>query len=103
MMTAAPPLAGMRVIEMAAIGPVPDCGLVLRELGAEVLRIERTASSGPGLDLAPEFDTLARGERVLDLNDQAGQGAALDLIGAADIPIEGFRPGRSPCVKTCRL
>ena len=96
-MTVAPtgPLAGMTVIEMAAIGPVPHCGLVLRELGADVLRIERTGPSGLGIGLLPEFDALARGKRTvaLDLKDAAGRGAAMDLIGAADILIEGFRPG----------
>jgi len=85
----------MAVIEMAAIGPVPHCGLVLCELGADVLRIDRTAASGLGIDIAPEFDALARGKRTvaLDLKGEAGCRAALDLIGAADILIEGFRPG----------
>lgn len=89
------PLAGMTVIEMAAIGPVPHCGLVLRELGADVLRIERTGPSGLGIDLAPEFDALARGKRslALDLKGAAGRDAAMDVISAADILIEGFRPG----------
>lgn len=94
-MAAAGPLGGMTVIEMAAIGPVPHCGLVLRELGADVLRIDRTVPSQLGIDLAPEFDALARGKRTvaLDLKAAAGRGAAMDLIGAADILIEGFRPG----------
>jgi len=89
------PLSGMTVIEMAAIGPVPHCGLVLRELGADVLRIDRTAASGLGIDLAPEFDALVRGKRTIAINlkEDAGRGVAMDLIGSADILIEGFRPG----------
>ena len=59
MMASTAPLAGMTVIEMAAIGPVPHRGPVLRELGADVLRIERTAPSGLGIDLAPGFDASA--------------------------------------------
>ena len=69
------PLAGMTVIEMAAIGPVPHCGMVLRELGADVLRIERSGPSGLGIDLAPGFDALARGKRVVAL-DPEGDGRA---------------------------
>ncbi len=94
-MAATGPLSGMTVIEMAAIGPVPHCGLVLRELGADVLRIDRTVPSQLGIDLAPEFDALARGKRTaaFDLKVAAGRDAAMDLIGTADILIEGFRPG----------
>ncbi len=89
------PLAGMTVIEMAAIGPVPHCGMVLRELGADVLRIERSGPSGLGIDLAPGFDALARGKRVvaLDLKATAGRDTVLEFVAAADILIEGFRPG----------
>lgn len=93
--TTAGPLSGMGVIEMAAIGPVPHCGLVLAELGADVLRIDRLSASGLGIEVSAEFDVLARGKRTvaLDLKEEAGRGAALDLIGEADILIEGFRPG----------
>ena len=89
------PLAGMRVVEMAAIGPVPHCGLVLRELGAEVVRIDRMHASGLGIDVPDGFDALAQGKRAvpLDLKDPAGLAAALLLIDGADILIEGFRPG----------
>lgn len=92
---AAGPLIGVRVVEMAAIGPVPHCGLVLRELGAEVLRIDRPGPSSLGIPVAAGFDALARGKRTvaLDLKDAAGREAALELIGGADILIEGFRPG----------
>ena len=92
---AAGPLSGMQVIEMAAIGPVPHCGLVLAELGADVLRIDRPTPSGLGIEIAAEHDALARGKRfvALNLKAAAGREAALELIAAADIVIEGFRPG----------
>ena len=94
-MPGAGPLSGVTVIEMAAIGPVPHCGMVLAELGAAVVRIDRTAASGLGLEIPPEFDALARGKRpvALDLKGDAGREAAMDLIAGADILIEGFRPG----------
>lgn len=66
--TSAAPLAGVTVIEMAAIGPVPHCGLVLRELGADVVRIDRTEASGLGIGMAEEFDVLARGKRIVQLD-----------------------------------
>lgn len=89
------PLAAVMVIEMEAIGPVPHCGLVLAELGADVVCIGRTAASGLGIDLPAEFNALARGKRniALDLEQPTGLGTAMDLIAAADILIEGFRPG----------
>lgn len=93
--TSVAPLAGVTVIEMAAIGPVPHCGLVLRELGADVVRIDRTEASGLGIGMAEEFDVLARGKRIvqLDLKSDAGRDAAMGLIATADVLLEGFRPG----------
>ncbi len=89
------PLAGIRVIEMSAIGPVPQCGLVLAEMGAEVVRLDRAEASDLGVRVPPRFDALARGKQsvVLDLKEDAGRQAALRLIAAADALIEGFRPG----------
>lgn len=89
------PLTAVTVIEMEAIGPVPHCGLVLAELGADVLCIDRTAASGLGIGLPREFNALAHGKRsiALDLKQAAGREAAMDLIATADILIEGFRPG----------
>jgi alpha-methylacyl-CoA racemase len=88
-MAAAGPLKGLRVVEFGAIGPAPMCAMLLSDLGAELVRIER-----PGT----EHDRYAveyRGRRAvqLDLKTDAGRGAALRLIGAADALIEGFRPG----------
>jgi len=89
------PLAGTHVLELAAIGPVPHCGLVLRELGADVLRIDRPEPSGLGIGTPPEFDALAKGKKTiaLDLKREADIRTALDLVAGADVLIEGFRPG----------
>lgn len=89
------PLAGIRIIEMAAIGPVPHCGLVLAELGAEVVRLDRMEATELGVAVPPRYDALARGKRsvALDLKDAGGLQAAHHLIGGADAVLEGFRPG----------
>jgi alpha-methylacyl-CoA racemase len=89
-------LSGLRIVEMAGIGPAPFAGMMLADHGAEVLRIDRLAPSGLGIAAAePELDPLGRGKRsvALDLQKPAGAAAALDLIARADAVIEGFRPG----------
>lgn len=89
------PLDGVSVVEMAAIGPVPFAGMVLADLGAEVIRLDRREPSGLGLGTPPRFDVTARGKKsvALDLKAPEGVAAARRLIAAADIVIEGFRPG----------
>ncbi len=89
------PLAGVTVIEMAAIGPVPFAGMVLADLGAEVIRLDRREPSGLGIGTEPRFDVPGRGKKsvALDLKSAAGIAAARRLIASADIVIEGFRPG----------
>lgn len=89
------PLAGIRVIEIAGIGPGPFCAMLLADMGADVLRIDRTADSDLGLPRDPRFDLLNRGRRSVALNLKKSEGvaAALRLIGQADALIEGFRPG----------
>jgi alpha-methylacyl-CoA racemase len=89
------PLAGTTVVEMAAIGPVPHCGLVLAEMGARVIRLDRVGASGLGIPVPPRHDALARGKRsvALDLKSPAGLAAAQTLIARADVLLEGFRPG----------
>ena len=89
------PLAGLRVIEMEAIGPVPFCGMLLADMGATVLRIDRPAATELGLPVPAQFNLLARGKqaRALDLKQADGLAAALALIAEADVLIEGFRPG----------
>lgn len=87
------PLAGLGVVELAGIGPGPFAAMVLADLGADVIRIERPA--GDPLRLPPERDPTRRGKRslILDLKSEAGRKTALALIARADILIEGFRPG----------
>jgi len=89
------PLAGTVIVEMAAIGPVPHCGLVLAEMGAGVIRLDRIGAAELGIPVPARHDALARGKRsvALDLKSQAGLDAARALIARADAVIEGFRPG----------
>ena len=89
------PLHGLRVIELAGIGPGPMCCMLLADLGADVVRIDRLEPSGLGLAMAPRHDVNARGRRsvALDLKGTAGINAALRLLARADVLVEGFRPG----------
>ncbi|MBA4178662.1 MAG: carnitine dehydratase [Leptothrix sp. (in: Bacteria)] len=89
------PLQGLRIIELASIGPVPMCGMLLADQGADVVRIDRIEGSGLGVMQQPRHDVNARGRRsvALDLKAGAGRDAALCLIAGADVLIEGLRPG----------
>ena len=92
------PLAGMSVIEFAGIGPTPFCAMVLADLGADVVRIDRPAPprSGPPAGVESLTDgILGRGRRsvALDLKHPDGRAAALDRVADADVLVEGFRPG----------
>lgn len=89
------PLAGLRVVEMAGIGPAPMCGMLLADLGAEIVRIDRPGDSDVGIRRPPETNFLLRGRPTirLDLKQAAGRERALALIAEADGLIEGFRPG----------
>ena len=86
MPTAASPLAGLRIVEMAGIGPAPMAATLLADLGADVVRIERPGS-------APDPIVRARRRVVLDLSRQDDRRCALDLIARSEALIEGFRPG----------
>ncbi len=89
------PLSGYRVIEIAGIGPGPFAAMMLADMGAEVIRVERaSAVRGPAPD-TPHFDVLLRGRRniAIDLKDPEGVAVLLDLLERADALIEGFRPG----------
>lgn len=84
------PLTGLRIVEFCGLGPGPFCGMLLADLGADVVRIDR-----PGADPAGELGhhVLGRGKRVMTLDLKTQADAALDLIAGADALIEGFRPG----------
>ena len=89
------PLAGLRVIEMAGIGPAPMCGMLLADLGAEIVRIDRPGETDVGIKRPPETNFILRGRPTIriDLKDPDGRDRALALIAEADCLIEGFRPG----------
>jgi alpha-methylacyl-CoA racemase len=92
------PLAGIRVIEMAGLGPGPFASMMLADMGAEVIRIDRKPVPGapnPYPTLGTRFDVMARGRRslVLDLKHPEANGVMLKLVEQADVLIEGFRPG----------
>jgi len=83
------PLKGLKIIELAGIGPGPFCGMMLSDMGAEVIRVERPGA----MDVSK--DVLCRGRRsiAVDLKTEAGRNVVLDLIAQADAVFEGFRPG----------
>ena len=89
------PLAGLLVIEMAGLGPVPLAGLMLSELGADIIRIERKESGKPFLVVPPDYDLDRHGRDVVkvDLKRPEGIELVLGLIEKADLLVEGFRPG----------
>ncbi|WP_228000185.1 CaiB/BaiF CoA transferase family protein [Nocardia australiensis] len=86
------PLAGIRIVEFAGIGPVPYACLILAELGADVIRVDRVG--GTGRAIAPSFGLeRSRPNVIVDLKSQRGREVALRLADEADVLIEGFRPG----------
>ena len=97
------PLQGFRILELAAIGPVPFAGALLADMGADVVRVDRVLPSGqqpgqqPGQHPAqpPQFDFYNRNKRsvAFDLKQPAGVQAVLQLVAKADVLLEGFRPG----------
>jgi alpha-methylacyl-CoA racemase len=87
------PLTGVRVLEMSALGPVPFAGMMLADLGADVILVDRPPT-GPAMD-HPERDVTKRGRRSisLDLKHPRGRDTLLDLVRTADVLLEGNRPG----------
>ncbi|MFI9803374.1 CaiB/BaiF CoA transferase family protein [Streptomyces sp. NPDC052301] len=87
------PLSGVRVVELAGIGPGPFAAMLLADLGADVVRVDRPG--GPGLGIDPEHDVTNRNKRsiVVDLKTPDGPARVLDLAARADILVEGYRPG----------
>ena len=88
------PLQGLKVVEMAGLGPAPFCAMMLADMGADVVRIERPGAATV-TGAAGKFDIMARSRRVLalDLKHPAAVDAVLALVERADVLIEGFRPG----------
>ena len=89
------PLNGVRIIELAGIGPGPFAAMLLADMGAEVIRVERAQSVRAPAPDAPSSDVLLRGRRnvAIDLKHPDGAATLLELVDGADALIEGFRPG----------
>jgi len=89
------PLAGIRIVEIAGIGPAPYCAMVLADLGAEVIRVDRPGGQELGLPLPPHLEVLNRGRAsiALDLKKDGAVDVVLRLLADADGLIEGLRPG----------
>lgn len=89
------PLAGIKIVELAGIGPGPLAAMFLADLGATVIRVDRKEPAGLGVARPIEFDLALRNRKSIriDLKDPAGVAMVLDLVATADALIEGFRPG----------
>ena len=85
------PLKDIKVIEMAGIGPAPFCGMILADMGAEVISVERITAAGRG----SSADIASRGKKsiAVDIRKPEGQEIIKKLVESADVLIEGFRPG----------
>ncbi len=86
------PLSGVKVVELQGIGPGPYCGMMLADMGAEIIRVDRAGSAGSPANTS---DILARGRKsiAVDLKQEQGVETVLKLVADADVLIEGFRPG----------
>lgn len=89
------PLKGTRVVELAALGPAPFCGMLLADMGADVIKVDRPGSAAAWLMSSPGNDLLNRGKRsmVADLKTSGGVEVVLQLAASSDALIEGYRPG----------
>jgi len=89
------PLAGITVVEIAGIGPGPFCAMMLADMGAEVIRVDRAENVAGGDPAGPPADLNNRGRRSIgvDLKNPDGVAVVLDLVERADALVEGFRPG----------
>lgn len=88
-------LDGIRIIEVGAIGPVPFAGMLLSDMGADVIRVDRLTPSGLGMPRETRFNITGRGRPsvAVDLKSPEGREVFLELVAKADALIEGFRPG----------
>ncbi|MGN6580324.1 MAG: CaiB/BaiF CoA transferase family protein [Bordetella sp.] len=89
------PLAGVRVLEMEAVGPVPWAGMMLADMGASVIRVARPVAADMGIARDARFELTLRGKTSVtaDLKTEAGRNTVLDLAADADVLLEGLRPG----------
>lgn len=90
------PLKGIRIIEMAGIGPAPFCAMMLADMGADVVRVDRREKADLGVPgREPRFEVMLRGRKsvAVDVRQEAGQAVVKRLVREADALIEGFRPG----------
>jgi crotonobetainyl-CoA:carnitine CoA-transferase CaiB-like acyl-CoA transferase len=89
------PLAGIRVVELAGIGPGPMCAMLLADLGATVIRVDRKVAVKLGIERPLKYNTLLRNRHVInvDLKEPQAVEMVLKLVEQADALIEGFRPG----------
>jgi alpha-methylacyl-CoA racemase len=89
------PLDGYKIVELAGIGPGPMCAMLLAELGAEVISVDRIQEAGLGVGMPTRFNLLRRSRRsvAVDLKKPQGVATVMRLIERADALIEGFRPG----------
>jgi alpha-methylacyl-CoA racemase len=88
-------LSGYKIVEFAGIGPAPMCAMLLSDMGAEVLRLDRAEDADLGINTESKYNLLGRGRRsvAIDLKRREGTELALKLIERADALLEGFRPG----------
>lgn len=89
------PLSGLKIVELGGIGPGPFCCMLLADLGADVVRIDRIVPSDSGVPMEPRFNLLHRGRRsvALDLKRSEAVDTVKRMVARADALIEGFRPG----------
>jgi alpha-methylacyl-CoA racemase len=89
------PLHGIRIVELAGIGPTQFCGMLLADMGAQIIRVRRPAAADPGVDVPDRFNLMNRGRPTIDVDLKSGAGRefVLRLCEKADALFEGFRPG----------
>ena len=89
------PLNGFKIIEFAGLGPAPFAGMMLSDMGAEILQINRLSDNASATDAGKTDDIMSRGKQPvdIDLKKEEGVRLTLKLIKSADALIEGFRPG----------
>lgn len=95
MSRASGPLTGVRVLEIAGVGPGPFCAMMLSDMGADVVRVERAGAPDAVLPIDPAKNLLHRGRRIttIDLKNPDNVAVLLDLVENADVLLEGYRPG----------